>query len=400
MPDDVFCSIEKEEHPLNMKSGKTLRRLIFSAVAMTMGFACVDPFDPSVSASEINILVVEGYINSGGGVTKITLSKVSPIYLGNRVLHETNAEVRIESEDHETFLLSEKAAGEYVSDTLALPTNKQYRLLIKRSNGIEYASEFLSVKVSPPIDSLHWEWRDQLYIYANAHDDESATQYYTWTFQEDWQNRGRYDQLIFYNGDTLIIRQPNDPGVVEYSICYSKSTSDEMILASTQNFVRDFISYPITTIPASSSKIEDIYRIIVRQRTMTEDEYNYVALANKNSELTGSFFDPMPSQLFGNVFRSDGQEEAIVGYVGTYTTQTLKLFIDGDDLPPHDSQEHCEFVEFQHSAYNLSLYFSDPTILLPHETYWKDGIPYVIAISAFCIDCALKPGYTSIKPVW
>jgi hypothetical protein len=361
--------------------------------------SCLEPFNPTLSGKTFDVLVVEGYINADSGITRIKLSKATPIDQGDSIYHERNAEVRIESDAHETFLLTETDAGLYVTDTLRLPIDKKYRLSIKLSNGKTYASDFQQVKVTPPIDSLHWEWSDQLIIYANAHDDQAETFYYTWSFQEDWQYRSQFWAYLVYDipNDTVVPRFGSEQ--IKLLDCWGKSVSSEVVLASTCQFTNDAITYPITTIPAASEKIQTKYSIRAHQRTMTEEEYNYMVLVKKNSEQTGSFFDPMPSQLFGNIHRVDNPTEQVIGYVSAYTTQSLQLFILNNELPPTPAQEKCPPTDFEYNRENIARFLSNPKVLLPYQMYDSADILHVIAYPAICMDCRLKYGET-VNPGW
>lgn len=365
--------------------------------------SCLEPFNPNIPAKDVGFLVVEGYINADTGVTRIQLTRVSALEESNLILYEEGAEVWIESNLGETFMLSEKGQGIYLSDTLILPIDRQYRLVVNRNNDKTYTSELMPVKVTPSIDSLHWEWKDQLYIYANSHDISDATRFYTWTFREDWEIKSQYQATLQYvkDRDTLTLLFPSD--ALRMHDCWGKATSTKTVFASTQQLTQDAISYPITVIPASSEKIQYKYSIWAYQRTMTEDEYNYMILVKKNSEQTGSFFDPMPSQLFGNIHREGNMEELVVGYVGVYTTEKLRLFIDKDELPPHPVQEKCPPEDFEFTPVNLETYLSNPTVFLPYQTYFENGNPSkprVVALPAVCLDCRFKPGASSVHPDW
>lgn len=365
--------------------------------------SCLEPFNANVPDEDLNLLVVEGYINAGSGVTQIALSRVSTLSRGNEIIHETNAEIKIESEDHETYMLSEKNVGVYVSDTLELPTDKQYRLLIKCSDGKEYASEFQSVKITPPIDSLHWEFRDQVYIYANSHDDQSETFFYTWTFHEDWLIKSTFESNYYYDAskDSIIPRFPSD--ALKFFHCWKKSTSDQIILGSSRSLTADAIKYPIVAIPNGTDKLQEEYGIFVNQRTMTEDEYNYLMLIKKNSQQTGSFFDPMPSQLFGNIHQVNDPEESVIGYIGSYTTEKNHLFISGGEVPVTPIQQKCPPTEFEYTAANLQMYLSNPSVLLPYQVYYEGDTVlnkrYVVAYPAYCMNCRMLGG-TNINPNW
>lgn len=365
---------------------------------------CLEPFNADVPDEDLNLLVVEGYINAGSGVTRIALSRISPLSQGDEILHERNAEVRIESEDNESYLLTETDAGIYLSDTLELPTDKQYQLLIKCSNGKEYASELQSVKITPPIDSLHWEWRDQLYIYANSHDNQSVTHYYTWTYYEDWLIKSQYESLIFYNSGSNSIEARFPAAALKLFHCWKKATSGELILASSRSLATDAIKYPVASIPNSSEKLQEEYGIFVNQRTMTEEEYNYLMLIKKNSQQTGSFFDPMPSQLFGNIHQVNDPKETVIGYIGSYTTERNHLFISKSDVPVIPLQQKCPETDFEYTEENLRAFLSDPLVLLPYQVYYEDGDSVenkrrVLAYPAYCMDCRLLGG-TNINPNW
>jgi hypothetical protein len=95
--------------------------------------SCLEPFNADVPANKLNLLVVDGYINAGPGKTRITLSKISPLSFSQNIDFETDAEVSIETETDESYLLSEIGSGLYQSEELNLPTDKQYRLHIKLS---------------------------------------------------------------------------------------------------------------------------------------------------------------------------------------------------------------------------------------------------------------------------
>lgn len=365
-----------------------------------LGYGCLESFDPHISSKETGLLVVEGYIQADLGATRITLSRVAPLDQSQGIVPEQNAEVKIESQDGETFLLTETTQGVYISDTLELPTDRRYRISIKRSNGNIYESEFQSVKITPPIDSLHWKWKDQLYIYASAHDVDSKTTYYTWTFQEDWIIRSQYASTLMYDKITGLIVERPGPEMVKMLDCYGTNRSKDIILASSSQLAHDAIEYPIVTVPAASEKIQDRYRVIAYQRTMTEEEYNYIVLMKKNSEQNGSFFDPMPSQLFGNIKNSENPEEVVIGYLGSYTIQRSEIIIDANEIPVAPIQEKCEPVDFANNAENLVQYLSDPKVLIPFELYNENNDPEkprVIALPAVCLDCRIG-GRSNVKP--
>lgn len=370
------------------KAIRHLAILFFTAIFIT---ACVEPFDANVSANQLDVLIIDGYINVGSGETKIELSKVGRINQEEGVKYETGAEVRIENNLDETFLLTESKNGIYTGE-LNLPADKQYRLYIKLLNGKEYRSKPQTPKITPPIDSVHWEYKpDLIYIYANAHDPAGESRYYRWTFQEDWQIRTPFQAELKCDGVSIFKR--GDPERIDMNDCYRTSKSRALIFGSTAVLEDDAIRFPITTIAHGAERTVRKYSIIVKQHTITQDEFNYLTLMNKNTTQTGSFFDPMPSQLYGNVKRINNSAETVIGYVGVYTTEQTTKFILKTDLPPGNvSQLNCHTIEFEDTPENRMLYLGgEPPVYIPYQLYDLNGDPEKPMIIAMpgkdCMDC-------------
>ena len=376
-----------------MNWNKTIRQLIIFVFTGLLIYACVEPFDARVSANQLDVLIIDGYINVGSGETRITLSKVSTLAEGDAIEYEEDAEVYIQNDVNEAFLLTETDAGIYTSGELNLPADKQYRLYIKLSNGKEYHSEFQAPKITPPIDSAHWEYKpDFLYIYANAHDAAGASRYYRWTYKEDWHIRSQFKAYLKYTTGTEIVERA-DPEMLKMHDCYKKATSNGLIFGSTVLQKDDIMKFPVTSIPHNSDRTSVKYSIIINQNTITEDEFNYLTLMNKNTTQTGSFFDPMPSQLFGNVNRINHPNETVIGYVGVYTTEHVILFIVKEDLPPGNvSQFNCPAIEFPRTPENCATYLGgESPSFIPYKLYDLGGDPEKSMIIAMptkdCMDC-------------
>lgn len=383
-----------------MFMNKTIKTFFIFVFTGVLAYACREPFDPSITAKKLDVLVIDGYINAGLGKTEIILSKVSALDQSQIVNYEENAEVYIESDASESFLLVESDQGIYVSEDLNLSVDKKYRLYVKLKNNKEYRTGLLHVKVTPPIDSVSWEWEpDLLYIYVNTHDDQKTSRYYRWSYREDWQIRSQEISTLEYREDTILSRPVSEQ--LQMLNCWKKATSSGLIFSSSQNLTSDVMKFPITKLPHGAEENRVKYSIIVNQHTLTQEEYNYLSLMEKNTTQTGSFFDPMPSQLFGNIINVQDQTELVVGYVGVYTTERDTLFIESDELPPVPVQESCDTVHFVNTSANLNIFLGgDFPSYIPYETYYGviAGIPtpMIVGMVPYCLDCRLRG--TNIKP--
>ena len=115
--------------------------------------SCKQTFEPEVTTTNINLLVVEGLINVGNDSTIIKLSRTVILDNKNTARPEVGATVTVESESNEKFPLVESAPGKYAAPPLNLSISKRYRVNIRSKGGINYLSDFVSAKTTPPIDS-------------------------------------------------------------------------------------------------------------------------------------------------------------------------------------------------------------------------------------------------------
>src|SRR5687767_675072 len=135
--------------------------------------ACKQVYEPPAIKAPNRYLVLEGVINATPGArTKILLSRTRNLQDTLITDPEIGATVQIESSGGSLINLSETAAGIYESQPLTLNVSLNYRLKIRSSTG-EYLSEFVPVKVSPPIDSLSWKQSTiaplDVTVYASTH---------------------------------------------------------------------------------------------------------------------------------------------------------------------------------------------------------------------------------------
>jgi Domain of unknown function (DUF4249) len=355
---------------------------------------CVEPFDANVSESNVKLLVVEGYINVGPGATVITLSRVSPLRGGPISNFEMAAIVEIENDLTETFPLNEVSSGIYSSGELNLPVDRQYRLNISLNTGEVYTTEFLPVKITPPIDSISWEPTfDYINLYVSAHNDAGTSNYYQWTYREDWEIRAQLQSYLMFKDN--LIQPRTDTERIQMYQCYKSNRSKGLYFATSDKLTTDRVKFVINKLTYGGEKTRFRYTVMVNQHVLTQDEYNYLILVEKNTTQTGSFFDPMPSQLFGNIHRTDNSLETIIGYIGVYTTEQQRIFIDRRDLPPVAVQDPpCQEFAFEDFPENRQSYLGgNPPSYIPVSLYSTPlGIPMFGAMLPACLDCRLRGG--------
>ena len=165
----------------------TLKPLYCALVCLCMA-ACLDPYQPPEVQGELNLLVVEGFMNVSNQSATVRLSTSLPLDTIGIPEPIDQAQVTIESEDGTAFSLPNIGKGEYKVSSIAWNMDAQYRLNITLSSGETYMSDLISLTHTPEIDSVTYgQGKDALNIYVNTHEPSGTARYYKWEYDETWE---------------------------------------------------------------------------------------------------------------------------------------------------------------------------------------------------------------------
>ena len=362
---------------------------------------CKEPFEPDLPIVPQGYLVVEGFIDAQGP-TQIKLSRTIQLNQRNIDKAELNASVKIEGEDNYSFTLSAAPGGIY-SGIASINAQRRYRLRIKTKDSKEYISDFVAVKITPPIDSVSWGEEDRgVQVYINSHDPQNKTIYYRYDYGETWEINSVYQ--AYYMVDTIrprriIIRQTtlSDPQIF---YCWKYDTSKTILLGSSAKLENDIIyKQPIVLVPTMDEKIGVRYSINVKQYALDKDGYNFLEQMKKNTESLGTIFDPQPSLLKGNLRSVSDPNETVIGYVGATTVQQQRIFISRQQLANRgfSFQGMCDTIRVANKYDSLAKHIPPRW---PHFAFFVDTLPdptHYLVSDAYCVDCRLRSGI-NVKP--
>lgn len=356
--------------------------------------SCKEPFNPNIPSSQTNYLVVEGYINSNGS-TSIALRRTLPLADSSKIKPELNAQVAIEGEDNSVFQVRETGDGTYASASLILPRNQKYRLHIKTASGGEYLSGFATVKPTPAIDSINWKAEnDGVHIYVNTHDPQNNTRYYKWDYQETWEIHSAFASYVKYVNGGITGRTLSETEKLFY--CWRTVNSSSILVGSTAQLESDIMhEAPVMFIPYESEKTSVRYSILVKQYSLDRKAYDFYRLLKSNTESLGSVFDPLPSDIAGNIICVSNPKEKVIGYITAATVDEKRIFISSSEV-------HSQYMRACPSFYVKN----DPDSLKKnfesglYQPYLADpaaGPPrgYFASLPE-CLDCTLRG--SSVKP--
>jgi hypothetical protein len=139
--------------------------------------------------------------------------------------------------------------------------------------------------------------------------------------------------------------------------------------------------------------------MLVKQQALTEEAYNYWLSLQKTTEDLGGLFDPLPTELEGNIFCTSDPSETVIGYFSGSSVEEKRIFLTIRDLPDEVKKYNrpsCQIdtilVEDLRGAATGTLLISS----IYNETYTK-VIAYTTA-QDMCIDCRVFGGGVLTKP--
>jgi len=300
------------------------QRLFFGAMALLAG-SCVDPYRPPEIEAPNRYLVVDGFLNGGAASSTIKLSRTQKLATTTAPLAETKATIRVEGSTGEAYSFVESTAGTYTLSTATLPIGKVYRVRIKTAGGSEYLSDPITIKQTPRIDSISSAVKnDGLQVYVNTHDATNKTRYYRWEYEDTYEIRTPYSSPYdFVNG--RVVNRTSPP----VNNCWRTQQSTAILLGTSARLTQDVLRQaPLLFIPGSSPKLWIKYSLLVKQYAQSQEAYAYWENLQKITEQAGGLFDPLPSEVGGNIHSLTNPAEPVLGFVDGYTTEQVRVFIE------------------------------------------------------------------------
>lgn len=355
-------------------------------------FSCVEPYDPPAIDNLVDLLVVDGFINASDNSAFVRLSKATPLDESSTGIPETGASVVIEDDEGESVVVNENAPGSYTLSGELFSFSKKYRVVIITKNGKNYYSDLIELTRTPVIDSLNWKPGIQHHgidIFVNSHDDSNMTHYYHWTFEETWEYTSNYPTAFRIQSGVVIPIEEN------LYHCWLSENSNEILVGSTMQLSADVIrEFRLLSIPIPSLRLSHRYSMLVKQRALSKEAYEFYSQLKKSTESLGGLFDPMPAQVLGNL-RSENPNEPVLGYFSGGEVTEKRIFIRYPDLPP----ELLELPRYScpMDTVTLAEVANTGNIILINSYGSPAILGYTTAPNRNCMDCRDEGG-TIVRP--
>lgn len=370
---------------------RSIRTILVMMLPVMVFFSCVKPFNPpAISAANLNMLVVDGYIIPGSATT-IKLSRTLNITDSFELRPERNAQLFIEGQAGTTLTFQTGVDGTYTCPTNTMSLDDQYRLRIILQDGKEYLSDYAVVKQSPPIDSVEWEEEKDVNIYVTTHDPTGNARYYKWDYDETTEYRANYEAILDWVDNHFVFLEADQ---LKFR-CWKHYSSTNIVLGNSSTLSEDVINRNrIAIVPNDNTKIAHRYSILVKQYSLTAEGFKYWQILQANTEQNGNFFDPQPAQLRSNIHNVNDPNEPVVGFVSVSTFSEKRIFIRGTELIHRPASRFATLCEPQFIGSQDPAPFLNGTGLKPAFISRSQGLAIAPAV---CVDCTIQGG-SLIKP--
>lgn len=381
----------------------------FSPAILLLALSCIEPFEPLVDQSALKILVVDGFINATDYSAIVKLSYTQPLPDMGLADPESKATVSIDASSGVSYSLAEGENGEYKTNGLVIDRNAFYTLHIKTLSGVEYISDTIRIRATPPIDSLGFRISGNgamLNVLVNTHDPGRNTRYYAWDFTET------YEYNAPDSSEFKFIKKEIIPRTLQESIftCWRTDHSSLISIGTSARLKDDIIhGHPFTQIPKGSPKLSVRYSVLVKQRALSALEYIFLDEIRKTTENLGGIFGTTPFPVLGNIHRVNDENEPVLGYFSGADIKEKRFFIDSLNLPAYfrtmPTKAGCTFEE-------TCRIFPEPLTFGPQSCAALEQLPddaiiirsielnSYIFTSPECGDCRSEGGTTKRPEFW
>jgi hypothetical protein len=340
----------------------TVTKRIFAFLFLVAASSCIDPYIPNLKNYQ-SLLVVEGLITNENSSYKIKLSRtISREDSAPEKVSDANVNI-IDGNGIKTHLQN-SGDGYYKTDSTSIRgvIGQKYTLQILTSDGKEYRSEECTMLPVTGISTLYYEKGEEfsgnpaeaftgLKIFLNSDDATGMNKYFRWTFEEVWKfiipGVQRYT-YVFINDTTFTFRSVP----VVNDVCWKSNQSGEIITNAILPGGATYIDKQLIQFiaPVKSDRLSQEYSILVKQYSVSKNEYDFWNDLQKVNEAGGDIFDSQPYKVISNIHNVNDANEMVLGYFGASAVSQKRIFITAHELDPlYLPQYNAGCVEIERS---------------------------------------------------
>jgi hypothetical protein len=369
---------------------------VFVLLATLLG--CRTPYEPEVPATELRVLVVEGYLDTEGLKSELKLSRTAPLGASSAFIPELRAKVLLKSASGQVFPLTETGLGTYIFER-NIDEKQSYLLEIELSSGERYVSEGLQPIVTPEIIDAGFKLDEEgVEVFVSTQGNANADDF-LWTFEETWIFRPRIRTTYIYVPEIKNVRDRKQSE--QTSLCFKTEPSPGILLETSSRF-KDQVVFQktITEIPTGDERIMERYSILVSQKGLASKDVPFWEILKKNTEDIGSIFSPLPSLIGGNIKSLDAAKSPVIGQVSLGVIRQKRIYINQVQVSPWNYLDpkfnDCAIGEEAILAKDYQAIFGNGAVVPTRPLMVGTTIVGYYPSSKRCTDCSLYA--SKLKP--
>lgn len=319
--------------------------------------ACESYYEPNIDSEEPH-LVFYGLMTDTIGPQFVKISKSSGYNNDSLSPSVSGFKVIIEEKSGETIQLREVSSGYYVSNSgVTGKINAQYRMIATSPEGKVYTSSYETMLPAAEIDTLSGRYYQEtsLVRYDNIGYYEEVEEGLTLmlsSYTKGYTPFYRYEYRLVLETSQVY---PTLPFNTVYYIArpYNSHSNTFLKISNGNNYVNSsIIDFPVVNVANSLAKLKVIikdfeldengerkyspesiiYRyngmlVQVQQYSLSEMGYSFWNSVVKQLDATGQYFDPVESQVTGNIICETDSSEIVYGYFGASSIKIHNQFL-------------------------------------------------------------------------
>jgi len=296
-----------------------LKNICLVVLMMVTFIRCTEIYTPSIS-STAEALVVEGLITDSDGPFTIKLSK-AVLFTSDSVSdlnYVLGAKLTISDNESHTYTLTDAGKGNYtLPSTFKAKIGNSYKLHIETKDGNIYESKTEKLLTPLTYDSIHAIHNTEEYL---GQDNETRKVPGSDILVDLFKSVPAGDSIPLCRFSPIITVQFQYNRTVEDTIDWhweynnwqsfplnaNENITEDKALKSNALIKNHLVGFvPIGLGSYGITAFEDLtyclYYLRIYQYTMNRDSYNFYKDANSQLAASGKIFDPVASQLYGNI---------------------------------------------------------------------------------------------------
>ena len=310
--------------------------LLYLLLFVVLFASCEEYYKPDLEVVD-PILVVESRLSNNPSDNFVKLSMTQDFYNSTETQKVTGAKVELFQISGPYERATEMSTGYFTFKTSPL-IGKKYYIRITKGTDI-YESEVVTMPPLPKIDTLYTEYEDiknyvtdaygtpnlkitpsrTIYIDAPV---SSALEYYRFDFRAiiQWMYNppsSGFPPPAYYGWKAM-----NDYGNFNIAGPKEFSTADKINKHTIRSLAYDGRSYLDST-----AQIPMGWILILNQYGISKSSYDFHDKLNKQFSAEGSLFDPVLTQVYGNIHCKSDQSKIALGYFDLNSYRQYRFYL-------------------------------------------------------------------------